>query len=142
MSITSANSIFTLTLTDLYPIPQVLQGFAVDESFDLDELEVSESVMGVDGIMSSGYVPNISKMKIAFAADSPSIAVFEYWLGAMQTAREISKAQGTILLPGTGKSYVLTNGVLQAAKQIPAGKKILGPQSFTVAWNSVRPAVV
>lgn len=142
MSITSANSVFTLVLPGLYPVPQVLEGFAADDAFANDGIAVSESVMGVDGRMSSGYVPSITLMNIALQADSPSISIFEFWLGAMKVSREILRAEGTILMPGTGRSYVLTNGVLQTVKQLPDSKKLLTPQTYAIAWERVDPAVV
>lgn len=141
-TITSANSVLTLFIPDLFPVPQALQGYATDDAFDFDAIEVSENVMGVDGKMSSGYVPQISKQTITLQADSDSITLFDFWLSAMQTTRDIIRAQGTLLLPGTDRSYVMTNGALQTSKQVPGAKKVLTPQSYVIAWESIRPAVV
>lgn len=136
-TITSANSVFTLNIPALFPVPQILQGFATDDAFAADGLDLSESIMGVDGRMSSGYTPNITKMVIALQADSPSLFVFEYWFGQYQTNREVSFAQGNIILSGPGKSYTLRNGVLNNVKQLPDAKKTLAAQQFTVMWEKV-----
>jgi hypothetical protein len=56
MSITSSNAILFLGVTNLYATPQQIQGFAADDVYDTEALEVSEASMGVDGILTAGYV--------------------------------------------------------------------------------------
>ena len=141
-TITSANSVFTLILPTLYPVPQVLQGYAADDAFAADAVDWAETVMGVDGKMSAGYTPNVTKMTISFQPDSASIQVFDFWLGAMKVAQEVYFASGTIQLPSVGKSYTLTNGVLTSAKPLPDAKKVLQPMQYGLTWESVNVALV
>ncbi len=140
-SITSANSVFTLVIPLLYPAPQQLQGYAVDDAFDDEAIQFSESQMGVDGRKSAGFTPSLTKQTIMLMADSPSLSLFEYWMNAMKAAREVIPASGSILLPGTGKSYVLVNGSLETGKQMPAVKKVLQAQSFVIAWEGIFPSL-
>ena len=48
MSITSANAILYLGVTGLFPTPQKIQGFATDDIYDTEALEVGDT-MGVRG---------------------------------------------------------------------------------------------
>lgn len=141
-TITSANSVFTLIIPSLYPVPQVLKGYATDDAFTVDTVDVAETMMGVDGKMSAGFTPFVIPMAIALQADSPSIAVFDFWLGAMKVAKEVYPANGTILLPGTGRSYTLTNGILTKVKLLPDAKKVLQPVQYTITWEAINPALV
>ena len=141
-TITSANSVFTLVVPDVFPVPQTLQGYAVDDAFDSDDVEASEAIMGVDGLMSAGFTPFITTQKIHLMADSPSILLFDAWLGAEEAAQEVFFAQATISLPSVGKVYTFNNGVLTQARKLPDAKKILQAQSYTVKWESVNPALL
>ncbi|WP_321899871.1 phage tail fiber protein [Paraburkholderia heleia] len=53
-TITSANSAFSISVTDLYPVPQAIHGYAADDAFTAEAVEMAEIVMGVDGHMSGG----------------------------------------------------------------------------------------
>jgi hypothetical protein len=141
-TITSANSVFTLVVPDVFPVPQTLAGYAVDDAFDSDDVEASEAMMGVDGLLSAGFTPFITVQKVHFMADSPSILLFDAWLGAEEAAQEVFFAQATIYLPSVGKGYTFTNGVLTNARKLPDAKKVLQAQSYTIKWESVNPAAL
>lgn len=139
-TITSANSVFTLSIPDIFPIPIVLQGYATDDAFDNENVELAEAKMGVDGNMSAGYTPNVTKMTLHFQADSDSIDIFEQWGGAMKAAQEVFFAQASIVMPSVGRSYTCTQGALTGYKNLPDAKKLLEPPSYTITWESVAPA--
>ena len=115
-TITSANSIFLISVGGIFPVPQQLQGFAADAAFAFDSVQPAEVVMGVDGNMSAGYVPFMTVQTVTLMPDSPSLSIFETWLGATNTAREVFFANGHITLPSIGRKFVLTRGVLTSAK--------------------------
>lgn len=141
-TLTSANSVFLLTITDLFPPPIALQGYATDEAFLTDAVALTETLMGVDGHLSGGMVFNPIKMKIKFQADSPSIAIFDAWAAAQKTARDAFRANAVITLPSTGVRYVLTTGFLTSYKPLPDAKKMLEPQEFEITWESIDRASV
>jgi hypothetical protein len=136
-TITAANSVFMLSIANLFPTPIQLQGYAVDDAFTIDDLTMAEVRMGVDGKMSAGWVPAITMMHVAFEADSASLAVITEWMTAQKQVREIYKATGNIALSGVSTEYELKNGVLVIGKTMPDVKKVLGPQKFTIAWETV-----
>jgi hypothetical protein len=57
-TITIANSVFTLTATAVFPVPQALQGYAADDAFTTEAIAMADVVIGVDGKLSAGYTPN------------------------------------------------------------------------------------
>ena len=97
--ITSANSVLTLVVPALFPAPQQLQGYATDDAFADEALQLSESVMGVDGRKSAGYTPAITKQTITLQADSPSMSFFEAIMQAMKQQRGVLRIEGSLVIP-------------------------------------------
>lgn len=136
-TITSANSIFTLAALSLFPIPVALQGYATDKAFATEALELAETLMGVDGVMSAGYVPNPVKQTITLQADSPSKIVFDTIIEATKAQQDIFWLSGAIVLPGTGEVYTMSRGTLTTAKQVPDAQKLLQPTDYVITWQSI-----
>jgi len=126
-----------LGITDLYPVPQQLQGFAQDDAYSMTLVNVAEVLMGVDGKMSSGYIPQIKEMDISLQADSDSNNFFEAWYSAQEAGKVAFSAFGVIQYPAIGRIYTLTNGVLFGYTPISDAKKILQPRKFQIKWESV-----
>lgn len=136
-TITSANSVFALAITDLYPSPQVLSGYAADDMFSLDAIDMAEVVMGVDGTLSAGFVFNPIPMTLTLMPDSPSVDIFNTLISATQTSREIYRLNATIRLPATRTRYTLQQGVLQNGKIMPDAKKTLQALAYKIMWQAV-----
>lgn len=142
MSITSATAQLSLGVTSLYDSPQSIQGFAVDDAFDTEALEMAETAMGVDGILTGGYVPNPTVMTITLMGDSDSIRFFDNWVGATRNVRDLYYAFGTIYLVAVKKKFTMTKGILRTYPQMPDAKKTLQPVKYTIVWQSVLPQPV
>lgn len=136
-TVTSANSVFTLVIPGIYPVPTRLQGWAPDDAFDTEAVETAVVTMGVDGQQSAGWVPNSTPMSLHFQANSPSISVFDTWDATESQAREKYTASGLITTPSIKKSWVLSNGVLQNVVRIPPGRRTLQPQVFRLMWETI-----
>lgn len=141
-TITAANSQFFLAVGGIFPIAQQLQGYAADAAFAFDSVDPAETVMGVDGLMSAGYTPYMTIQTINIMPDSPSLSIFETWLAANNTAREVFFANATIVLPAINRKYTLTRGVLTGAKAAPDVKKVLQAVEYKITWQNVSPALV
>jgi hypothetical protein len=141
-TITSANAILMLSIQSIFPAPVQIQGFAVDDIYDMDVIDPSEVLMGVDGILSAGFVFVPLKQNYALQADSASNDIFEQWYLQQQVARDIFFASGNIVLPSLGRAYVMNKGVLSGYKPIADGKKVLQPRKFAITWESVGPGPV
>jgi len=138
-TITSANSVFTIAVLPILPVPFQVQGFASDDAFTVEPVDAAETIMGVDGIMSAGFLPFITPQTITLQADSPSIEIFETWLSAQKAVKELFFAQGSIALPSVQKSYILTKGALKRITQTPPARKTLQPLVYQIDWNDVQP---
>ena len=141
-TITSANSILTMVVPGLFPVPVSIQGYASDDAFMLDALDLAEVSMGVDGKMSAGYVPKEVKQTITLQADSESKDFFAILTQAVKTAREVFYMSATLSLPSTGEAFTFTRGILTSVEQAPTGKKMLQPQKFVITWESVNRAIL
>lgn len=139
-TITSANSILLLSIAGLFDTAQQIQGFAADDAFSTDSIEPSESVMGVDGRASFGWVPVLIKQNYMLQADSGSIAIFENWYNANQTIRDVYLANGSILLKSTGQKYAMTRGTLSGYVPTAAAKKVLQSRTFSITWENITSA--
>jgi len=136
-TITSANSTFYLSVRDLFPIAQKMQGYAADDAFTLAKTDMAETQMGVDGRMSAGWVPAIKQLTFRLQADSPSVDVMDALIAAQDIAREVYFLDAVITLPATGKIYTLTKGVLKSAHAMPDAKKVLGPQEYELHFEQI-----
>lgn len=134
-TITSANSEFRLTIPGVFSTAKRLEGYATDDAFMSENVQTAETMMGVDGKMSSGWTPYIFVQTVTLQASSPSIDDFNLWIGAEQVSREIFQAQGVILLPSIGRSYVLTNGTLHDARLMPDAKRVLQAVQYVIHWE-------
>ena len=55
-TITAANSVLLLSVASLFDVPQRIQGFSADNITNTDNLNNAETLMGVDGRLSAGWV--------------------------------------------------------------------------------------
>lgn len=141
-TITSANSVLMLGIAGLYNVPIQILGFSTDDAFTIADVDMAETMMGVDGRMSAGWIPMIKSMDITLQADSPSNDFFDAWIAAEAVAREKYMANGSILLSGTNRLYVLTTGYLKTGSVMPGAKKVLQPRKFTLEFQDISVAPV
>jgi hypothetical protein len=139
-TLTSANCILMLGVTGLYDTPRRIQGFSADDVSDFDQVNTSETSMGVDGRLSAGYVPVPVPQNIVLQADSESNDFFENWLMAEKQRREKYVAFGTIAIPSTQRKYAMTRGFLGTVSIVPAVRRTLQPRRYALTWENVTPA--
>jgi Tail fiber protein gp32 len=137
-TITSANSVVTLSAPGIYNQPVQLQGYSADKAWSTDMLDLAETQIGVDGRMTAGYIFKVVKQTFSLQADSPSIQIFETIWAAMAQARDIYWLSGTIDLPSTGQSYAMIRGVLTGVKTIADAAKVLQAKEYTIEWQLVQ----
>jgi hypothetical protein len=137
-TITSANAVYQLSIPAVFPGgPQTLQGFAADEIYGTDPIDAGETLMGVDGILSAGFVYDIVRQTIVLQADSPSAFIFDTWWTSERAIPEKLPASGTIALPTLGIKYTMPFGFLKSYMSIPDGRRILQPRRFVIHWQQV-----
>lgn len=136
-TLTAANSTFTLAVEGIFPVPVKIQGYSTDAAFEMDAVEGAEVMKGVDNLMSAGWVPSIKQQTITLQADSPSATLFETWVQAMDSAREVIWCDGVIVQPGLGQIYTLTRGVLRNYSRMSSVRRTMQPRPFIIAWTTV-----
>lgn len=145
-TITAANSKLTFTIRASNGVPIVgpftCKGYASDDAFATEVADAAEARIGVDGIMSAGLTPFLTKQTITFAADSESIPLFENWLGAQKRLGDLLFADGFLSYPGLTKGYALVKGALTRITPMPQAKKVLEPMTYEITWADTQPAPV
>ena len=141
-TLTNANSSFLLSVRNLFPVPQKMQGYATDDSFATNDVQPMQVMMGVDGMLSGGFVPYPTEVTFTLQADSPSLAMFDVVLEAQKAQKEGFLFDGTGIIQGTGEKYAMTKGFLTNATPMATGKKTLQPRKFTITFESVTKAPV
>ncbi|EPE3185063.1 phage tail fiber protein [Cronobacter sakazakii] len=136
-TITSADSIFALTVTNLFPSAQTLEGYAADAMFALGDTEMAVSVRGADGKLSGGFVFGEYLQTITIMPDSPSRELFETWQLTSLTSKAVFRCNATIILPAISRKFTLNNGILQRAKAIPDAQRVLQAMTYQINWESV-----
>jgi hypothetical protein len=139
-TITSANSVYMLTIPGIYSSPVKLEGFMADAAFANEALELAEIVVGVDGHVSGGFTPNTSDQTISLMPDSPSSDVFDNWIETSLQAREVFPAQAVIIIPSIRKKWNLFNGTLRRGPQIPTAGRVLQGRAFVITWEKIQGA--
>jgi len=124
--LTVANSSLLLSVEALYPAAQLLQGYAADDAFDPDAVENGEYAMGIDGVLSAGFVFNAVPFSLTLQADSASLQLFENIYQYETANRTKLSANLTVTLPAIKRRYELNKGFMRSYKA-PAGKKVLQP---------------
>ena len=133
MDITSANAIVSLQCS---LFSTTLQQFATDTSFEGDDDQVAETRIGIDGMMVAGQGPTIKTVTIYLEASSPSIQFLQLLKQAMERNRTIYECNMVISIPSIGKRITYSHGVLQSAKDLPDGKNVLDPTSWTFHFQT------
>ncbi len=141
-AVTAADAVLTITIPLLFPTPQQIQGFASDDAFDLPQIKSAEVMMGVDGILSAGFVFVPIPQSISLQGDSASNDLFDMWWTQMQAAKATYQASGQVILPSIGKKYTLRQGTLTGYKPIPPVKKLLNPRQHEITWAGFVPAPI
>lgn len=140
-SITSANAVFHLAIESIFPSPVRLQGFSADDIFTTESIPAAQTLMGVDGHLSGGFVFAPTTMTIALQADSASNDIFDTWYKEQKRRRDVFVARGVINLRALGQKFSLGTGYLTTWAPIPAAARVLQPRRHMITWEDVTPAL-
>lgn len=134
--ITSANSVIVLTCEDLYPSGVQLDNFSADSSITQADEEIASTRMGIDGHMSSGWIPSIKSVSVSVEPTSDAATVFDTIYKASQTARAPYTISLTVNVPSIGKTVTYKNGTLKNWKPLPDHRQVLDPQTATMEFET------
>lgn len=136
-NITSANSAVVLTVPGVASGPNQLQGYSADDAFLTEPVETAETVMGVDGFLSAGWVPNPIRFEVQIMPDSPSNTIFDLWFTAERQQQTKLPASMTVSLPSVGKKYSLGQGYLRTMPPIPQAGKVLRARRIVIEFATI-----
>ena len=140
--ITSANAILIIGSANIFPNAQQLQGFAADDIFDVDAIASAQTSMGVDGLLSAGFVFEQLKQTITLQADSPSGYVFDniYAYERQTVSKQVITA--TFKFTSIGVQFIINKGFMTSYTPMAAGKRILQPRRFSLEWEAPIPGPI
>ncbi len=141
-TITSADSTFVISSADFALAATIIEGYAADAAFAMESAQTAETVMGVDGKLSAGWVPRPYVQTITLQADSPSRDVFDAIVAAQDAGRTIYRLNGVTTLPGNKRSYTQSRGVLSQHQAMPDGQRVLQPTVYQITWERVIPVPI
>lgn len=136
-NITSANASAIMIVNTLFPVGFALEAFSTDQSITMGEDTVTETRMGVDGVMAAGFVPSIKSVTISFEEFSPSVTYLQQLYQAMQANQKTYEVTLVATVPSIGKTYTFTGGVLKTAKVLADHKKVLDPVTYGFDFEKV-----
>lgn len=128
--ITSANSILVMTVEDLYPAGVRLQQFAVDNAATMDQIQIAETRMGVDGHMAAGYTPAIHPLVIHLEASSPSYQIMVNLYQAERALRTPLDITMVATIPSIGQVYTWSVGTLKSGSPFHSVQRVLSPSQW------------
>ncbi len=134
-SITSANSKFVLAVPGVFSAGVLLQNFSVDDMFEAEPQEITESRIGADGFFVGGYVFNLTTMPILFQANSASVVVFQAWKKAQDATRDVIVASASVLMPSLGLKATLNDGLIKSMPAFPPHKKVAENFRVELTWG-------
>lgn len=136
-TLTSANAVMMMTLPVL-PVPVKIEGFSTDDMSSQEDVQFTESRMGIDGFKSTGFVHNSRIVNITLESTSPSIDYFNIWISAMKTTKDnIDITLLTISSKALGKTFMCYNGSLESGKEMPDFKKTTQPVTYKLNFESI-----
>jgi hypothetical protein len=133
-TITSYNSVVMLAIQSVFPTPQQISSFAVDQAFDTEMSESSIVQTGVDGFGVAGYVPREVKQTYTLLASSTSFILFEQWILAMDALGDVLYASASIAIPSIGRKYTCAQGSLTRYPSLPNARRVLEQRQFEITW--------
>lgn len=136
-TLSTANSKLIITASaGVLAVPAPIQGYATDDLFTSESVNIAEVRMGADGILSAGYTPYPVPLEITLQADSPSVLVFDTLRQAQDALKDLVQMGAEIQYPSVGKTFLFTNGWLTSTKVLPDAKKLLEPMRYRFMFQS------
>jgi hypothetical protein len=137
--ITAADASIVMSAPPVFPVGQIIQGFAPDDVFEVPQQTIAQVEMGVDGFLATGYVFVLQPWNFTLQPSSPSVTFFDSLKQAQDAARATFFIQGTVTLPSVGTTYVLVDGTLREYSPAASARQVLQPRKFGLVWRQILP---
>lgn len=136
-SITSANSTCILVVNTVFPAGIALQMFSVDNGINMEEIQVADTRMSVDGHMVAGYIPSIKTVQIGLEPASPSYEALCQLYRLTENKRGFYECSMVLTIPDLngGQVFTWSKGVLVSGTILPPVQQLLQPTTWTFRFN-------
>lgn len=138
--LTSADIVLMLAQPILFPVPVQVQGFSADDVFSIDQIKSVETSMGVDGVLSGGFVFTEIGQNIILQADSLSNDLFDIIYQSQVAGLTTYPLFGQVTIPAISSKFAMVNGFLTGYTPAPAAKKTLQARSYMITWGRIAPS--
>lgn len=136
-TITSADATFVISSADFALAATIIEGYAADAAFAMENADAAETSLGVDGKLSAGWVPRSYNQTITLQPDSPARPIFDGIVAAQDAGRTVYRLNGVITLPGNQYSHSMSRGVLKNYSAMSNAQRILQPMTYQIEWERV-----
>lgn len=141
-TLTSADSVFFLTITDLFPVPFVVERYSINNPFSNSKVTLSETRRTLDNKLERGYIPGTVITSVTLEPTSNTRPIIIQWASASITTQSAYSCNGSLTIPGLGEEYILTNGALLDVDLLVSSAKTLNPISFSIEWEGFNVGVL
>lgn len=135
-TLTTANAVVALSVSELFPVPQIIDEFEANNPFSLDDMVIAETVMALDGTLQGGYVPSMVTWTLSLLPTSSSKQFFVDWMQASKTAQTLYRCKGNVTIPGEKANYTLVNGILVSGGVMPSVRKMQQSVTYKIQFSS------
>ena len=136
-SITSANSSAILSVNTVFPAGIALQMFSIDTGINMEEVQIADTRMSVDGHMVAGYIPSIKTVQIGLEPASPSYEALCQLYRLTENKRGFYECGLVLTIPDLngGQVFTWSKGVLVSGTILPPVQQLLQPTTWTFRFN-------
>jgi hypothetical protein len=135
-TLTAANAIVSITVPGLFPVPQIIDGFEIEDNFTSGAISIAETVLTLDGELEGGFVYSTVPLRLNLLPMSNSKKFFVDYLQATRTNQDIFRANFSVTMIGEKTQYTLTNGIYISGQVIPNVAKIQKAVPFEFLFSS------
>lgn len=136
-TITSADVAIQFSVDILYMAGFQLQGFAADNIFDANSVDIAQTVRGADGKLSAGFIFGDITQTFHIMPDSPVYQKIQTWINSSMATKAVYRCNAVVTFPSNGKKYTCSNGAMTTGGLMPSAGKVLQPITFTVQWETI-----
>ena len=135
-TLTATDAIVAVSVQGLFSVPQIVDGFEIDNAWQLSDTTIAQTVMTLDGELTGGYVPSIVDFTVNILPTSNSKQFFDVWMQNSRQNQTMFKGLFNITIPALSANYTLSNVILVTGKVLPNVNSILQPVSYKFQVSS------
>ena len=137
-NITSANSSLRVTIATLYTAGVDVDQYEADRMFETAAVSNAEIVMGADGVMHAGWVPNPVELTINIMPNSNFGGIIDEVYAYENTGKVKLAVNAVLTLKSIGGAvYTFVGGVISNFTPSIAGARTLQGRPITITFESV-----